>query len=502
MPRFAPRHASAVVSALVFGVLALVCVGETRPAAQSLSRDVRDGRAAAVDQVVREAERAGVRVGVAVVDFPSGESWLERRSGETFLPASNQKLLTVVAALAELGPNHEFATEFELRDGFLLVHPGGDPNWRTGSEHQPSAQFDRVADWLRARGVDALRGLRCLDGPYGGARDIRPSGWPEDQASRTYCAPGGGLLLDAGCVAVEIRPEPEARRAAVRVVSPPGPWTVRGKGIRMTADKKKGSVYGVRQKGAAVTPFGHFWTRGRQVTVRASIDDPAAAFERALRAHLAARGIRCGKASVPELRVGGSARPDSPALVIRTPLVDALDEVLADSSNVHAEQVLRAVGVARRGDGTIDGGCAAVCDALEDFLGPERGDVPRAIDIVDGSGLSRGNRVTPEFVVTLVARALHADFASTLLDALAVGGGARGTLRRRFTSSEMKGRVRGKTGTIRRVSALSGVVRARDDRLQVFSILMNVDRKGARVSSSKMRGWQDRITRALAGIEG
>jgi D-alanyl-D-alanine carboxypeptidase/D-alanyl-D-alanine-endopeptidase (penicillin-binding protein 4) len=93
---------------------------------------------------------------------------------------------------------------------------------------------------------------------------------------------------------------------------------------------------------------------------------------------------------------------------------------------------------------------------------------------VDGSGLSRANRVTARQVAALIEAVLLQDERSAAVyrESLAVAG-ERGTLSDRMEHSPARGRVRAKTGFIDGTSALSGIADAADGRQFVFSILVN-----------------------------
>lgn len=79
------------------------------------------------------------------------------------------------------------------------------------------------------------------------------------------------------------------------------------------------------------------------------------------------------------------------------------------------------------------------------------------VQVVDGSGLDRGNRVTSRLLASLLLRMAQHPYASDYLASMAVSG-QRGTLRNLYRGSELEGQFRGKTGTISGVRAISGVL--------------------------------------------
>jgi len=431
-----------------------------------------------VATLVAQAEAMGVRTGVEVLDRESGEVLFERRADEAFIPASNQKILTAVAALEGLGADYRFSTGFALADGRLRVAAGGDPNWKTGGEHDPAAIFAEVARQLRRSGVDAIGGIDLATQVFPGPQ--RPPGWPADQLLNYYCAPTGGLVLDEGCFRARLS-SAGGDRARIELLAPPVSLPVEG-AVRLTS-KSKGATYGLRDAGGHLVASGRFYRKAGARDMVGAVRDPEDLFRRALRRALVAGGVGIGTAAPAG---AGAAWSWS----CSTPLTDALLPMLVDSSNFHAEQVLRVLGAETQGIGSFPGGLVAVRATLQQLLGT----TPANWRVADGSGLSRGNRLTPRLLVSALQAALHRDYGELLLRALPAPG--EGSLRHRFRGSVVAGQVRAKTGWIRGASALSGVVGAR-----VFAITMNYDpdRDGL---NKKLKRIQERLVEAFVGLRG
>ena len=84
--------------------------------------------------------------------------------------------------------------------------------------------------------------------------------------------------------------------------------------------------------------------------------------------------------------------------------------------------------------------------------------VPMAgVRIRDGSGLSRGNRLTSRAISTLLWRMAQHPLGSYYQASMAIAG-QRGTLRNRFRTPSLYGRFWGKTGTLSGVKSISGVL--------------------------------------------
>ena len=81
--------------------------------------------------------------------------------------------------------------------------------------------------------------------------------------------------------------------------------------------------------------------------------------------------------------------------------------------------------------------------------------------IRDGSGLSRGNRVTSRTLAELLLRMAQHPMAPYYQASMAIAG-QRGTLRNRYRGTSLEGRFWGKTGTLRGVKTLSGILETAD----------------------------------------
>jgi PBP4 family serine-type D-alanyl-D-alanine carboxypeptidase len=115
--------------------------------------------------------------------------------------------------------------------------------------------------------------------------------------------------------------------------------------------------------------------------------------------------------------------------------------------------------------------------------------------MVDGSGLSRGNCFSAHTLVSMLSGVYQAAFRDIFIRSLPIAG-VDGSLENRLTDEPYRSRVRGKTGWIREVSALSGYVQALTGEVFAFSILFN----GYRGRNATMKSIQDRICRII--VEG
>lgn len=214
--------------------------------------------------------------------------------------------------------------------------------------------------------------------------------------------------------------------------------------------------------------------------------DPALAAAQLFRAALVRVGVRVAGGPVhgvapPDAMVVASV--DSPSLAV---IVHHMDTV---SDNFEAEMLLKEIGAVQAGAGTTAAGAGVVMGLLAQAGVPLTG-----VRLVDGSGLSLLDRLTPAAVVALL-EVMWNDPGQRLELLSSLPLAARtGTLHDRMLHSAAAGVVRAKTGTTDNASALSGFVGDR----YVFSILQN----GWPVSWTWARRAQDRFATILASSTG
>lgn len=174
--------------------------------------------------------------------------------------------------------------------------------------------------------------------------------------------------------------------------------------------------------------------------------DPAANAAAVITEELANRGI-----TVDGAPTSGSAPEDAEpvASLESPPLRDITSQALMDSDNDTAEMLFKELGLEQEGTGSWEAGAKATTDILTDA-----GIDLEGLQIVDGSGLSEQDRLSCALLVELLT---YPETGAMVVDGLAVGGES-GTLADRWNGTAADGRILGKTGTLRNVSALAGQV--------------------------------------------
>ena len=107
----------------------------------------------------------------------------------------------------------------------------------------------------------------------------------------------------------------------------------------------------------------------------------------------------------------------------------------------------------------------------------EHGITSEGLVLENGSGLSRSERITPRQLAELLRESQRGQHASELLMSLPVAG-VDGTLRKRLKDSPATGWARLKTGTLKNVAALAGIVPDGRGRRWIVAAMVNHDDAG------------------------
>ena len=210
--------------------------------------------------------------------------------------------------------------------------------------------------------------------------------------------------------------------------------------------------------------------------------NPALAAASAFRAALEQAGVRVAHRSAAGR---APARRVALATDYSPPLWSVVRFMDRESDNFTAELLLKQLGALYGRRGTTASGAAVAMRLLAANGIPLAG-----VRIVDGSGLSSLDRLTPRALVAILPAAWASPpLRRALLTALPVAG-RNGTMRYRMATGPARGNVFAKTGTTLRASSLAGYVKGR----YAFAVLQN----GSPVASWWARVAQDRFVTVLA----
>lgn len=174
---------------------------------------------------------------------------------------------------------------------------------------------------------------------------------------------------------------------------------------------------------------------------------------------------------------------------VRSATVEQIVQALIRTSdNQAAEVMLRHVAIASGQPGTFDDGADAVAEALQAVDVDVTG-----LRLLDGSGLSRRNVISPRTLVQVVQVALSSPRGAAVIDDLPVSGFS-GTLATRFDQAA-HGLIRAKTGTLSGIHSLAGYALDADGRPVVFAVMTD---DADRVRSLAAQAAVDDVAAAIA----
>ena len=172
------------------------------------------------------------------------------------------------------------------------------------------------------------------------------------------------------------------------------------------------------------------------------------------------------------------------------PLSDIVAEMLTNSDNNTAELLVKEIGLAVSGVGSREAGLAVMKAKLVEW-----GISLDVLQFFDGSGLDRGNRLTCNSLMTLLAR--DGGFGPVGLG-LATANQS-GTLREVLADTLGAGKLRGKTGTLTGAKALSGFVPFSPDQASTFALIINGSNAA---NQTTYRPIWNALSNALGGFSG
>lgn len=463
-------------------------------ALQSASRASCEGLRQKIDTLLASPDLAGGIQGVIVRSLADGSEWYSRGADLLFMPASNQKLLTSAAALHLLGPQFRFTTRLCSRAvpdrdgtlaGDLYLVGSGDPLLS-------DRDLAGMVRSLRQVGVRRVAGRVVADASLF-TGDTLGAAWSWDYLSHYYAAPASALNLNKNVVGLRLAPAKAAGDPPTVTVEPAGApvhviVTARTGGpsapTALSIERRLGrgwiEVGGTIAQDAPDAQRGPHWV---------TVPDPPLFAASVLTEQLRQAGIRVEWE--PDF---GTAPSDASPLVehASVPLAELLPLLNKPSDNLIAECLLRAVGARAAKEGSVEAGAQAAVEWFRSLGLPQGG-----CRIVDGSGLSRLNLVSPRLLAGLLEQMARRPDFDVFKNSLPIAG-KDGTLRNRLRSTAAEGNLRAKTGYIGYVSSLSGYLHTRSGEPLLVVILMNHHL----CPPAAARAVQDSIIQALVEAEG
>jgi len=384
-----PPRVAAGISRFVFHIIALLAFAVPRASAE-------DWRAALV---------TSLKNGGALALDDSDNVLFSHRSKEQFIPASTIKLATILAALELLGPDYRFRTDFSLtKDGILVVKGYGDPQLVSEVLDEIAA---RVAGETRE-----IKGLLLDDSFFSPTLSLDGV----DGTTNPYDAQNGALVANFNTAFLK-----RTKRGELQSAEPQTPLVPIARKLARIAPGANARVNLGADRTVALQYFGELFV-----------------------AFLEKHGVRVSGS----IRFG-AAPPEAHLLFTHLcplSLEKLSQQILRLSTNFGANQIFLTLGAVRSAPpATYAKGSKVVTEFLKNRVGL------KDFQIVEGSGLSRKNLISPVDLVRLVTA------YRTKMELL----------------PEKERRYRAKTGSLNGVGALAGVMEIAGRGPVRFAIMVN-----------------------------
>lgn len=435
------------------------------------------------------------RIGIKIISLDGNKTVFEDSAEKYFIPASNMKSFTVATAMEKLTPTFRFVTSVYAPSmpapdgtikGDLTIYGRGDPSFSMAFTRSnattPAVEADylkpleALADKIVQAGVKKIEGNIVGDESYFNTAGV-PGTWEADDLPGYYGAEISALTINDNAIDVSVKPSSVGSAAVIQLFPSNNVVTI----INHTTTTAAGTPRSIqldRKLGQNILEVtGTIPANDAGILRSVAITRPALLFTTLLRRVLEQKGVTIsGQTRVVNAKEKPVAAPSASLAEItnyESPVFSLIAaKTMKPSQNLYTELILRALGE-QSGDKTDPkkSSEAKGIEVVQSFI-TQAGVVPGSVLQYDGSGLSRHNLITPAAAAQLYTFMNSRPYAASWRESLTIAG-VDGTLRNRFVGTPAVANVRGKTGTVDQVSALSGYVTTAAGEKLAFSILTN-----------------------------
>ena len=422
-----------------------------------------------IDAAISESGINKDAVSISVKDASDGKTLYEHKENTPIPPASTLKTVTAAVAADTLGNNYEFKTQlYKTSDNVLYLKLAADPLFNKGN-------LETLMKEAKSKNILEPKMFYIDDYAIDGVE--WGEGWQWDDDLNPLMPKFSSYNLDGNLLTVTIDPKKKGAPASVRL-STFYPVTF----MNLTVSSDKNSVKIARNNHIApdvITVSGEVNSR---VQYKFPVNSPKRYFIIKLEEAISAAKLEY-YGDFPQKKMP----PSGVTLVseIKHPLSAVLKIIYKSSNNMMAETVFKVAG------GKFVNNTGSIKSALKMFdeYCQKNGLNRDNITITDGSGVSKNNLMTADFMTDfLLLQTKRADF-DNFMKMLPTAG--EGTLADRMLY--FKDILYAKTGTLSGISAICGYIKTRSGNLVAFDIMIN----DAKLSSSDKKAAEEQIIRAI-----
>lgn len=425
--------------------------------------------AQSIDKVISKSSVKSGTISVSVKNISDGKTVYELNSDKLVPPASTLKLVTLAAALDTLGSDYKFKTSlYKSVNNDLYLKLSGDP-------FLTSNNLDELFETAKKKNIIEPKNLYIDD--YALDSVEWGEGWQWDDELNPLMPKFGSYNLDGNLLYIIVMP---TNQNAPAKIYPKKFYPISFMNMVTTGSENNFTV----EKTAAALPD--------MLTVKGTVSKgevvklPVNNLKRYFRLRLE-EAIRNNKIEYYG-NIEQKKLPQKDVYLVgevTNPVQNAVAAVLKKSSNPAAETLFKLAG------GKYVNNTGSVKSALEMFEAfCKKLDIDTSdIKIVDGSGVSKNNLMSAEFMTEFMTKISKSEHFEIYKKVMASPG--EGTLENRMLY--FNGNLKAKTGTLSDISAIAGYITSQKGNTYAFDIMIN----DAKTSNSDKKMLEEYIIRSI-----
>jgi len=439
---------------------------------------------AELDKISKGRLHSLASIGVAVYDVDNGVCLGQLKKDEPLIPASSLKLVTTFSGLHLLGEDYIYETRI-THDGYIAPDSTLYGNIYIEGSGDPTLGSSRIAGWpaipelmdkiamdIKNAGISCVAGQIIADPTVFSSHPVASS-WAYADLGNYYAAGAWGLNVNENmCYLYFDREGKRGRRSKFAYCEPAVPSMQIESKLTLSGPKtgERASIYGgpynFTRSITGTIPRGKGLFR-----LKGSLPDPPGLMAHKVWEELSEQNM--GGYGAFTLRENRDRNREARQLIAsyQSPsLAEIVRHTNEMSINLYAESILKTIGWEHHNNGAEKTGIQSVSS----FLSGHGLDTLH-LKMFDGSGLSRKNRVTTDFL----ARFLHKMSAGKneeYFTCYLPAAGINGTVRSLLKDSPARGNVWAKSGSMRNILSYTGFCRTASGKLVSFSIILNNQR--------------------------
>ncbi len=425
----------------------------------------------------------------------SGRVVASLNESTTRTPASVIKVLATYASVLKLGFNYRWPTKFYttgtlsrgVLNGDLLVKGFGDPTLS-------SKNLDKIVSYIRAEGIQKIRGNIVIDRSYFKVGTKNSSGFDQYPYS-PYNAMPDAMMFNERVSTICVTPN----KNSVTKKTIDHSYKILNKLQHVNKPcRGRYSWPGVKIDNTQVMPTvllqGKISKRCGTRNICKVVTKPYRSFYYALKDKLKQGGVELNG----NLRL---KKIPSNAKELFThhsqPLEKIVSKTAKKSNNLYARHLLLFLGAKQYGaPSTLEKGRKAV-----EYILRSKGALSQGtLKIDNGSGLSRSAKISAKILADMYDNA-YKRYGQRWMNTLSIAG-IDGTIKKRFRGTVVKNRAWMKTGTLKRVKNIGGYVKSKSGKLYTVVILVNTKKgkwKASKLQNDIMKwlvGYKDKVAKS------